>query len=85
MNTGCKNDAHTLRLFHTFALFEKKSKNRCEKGCRKSYLVTKNGAVAAEGSIYSPILAVFRWVEKSMFLLMTSWDVKKSKKRFAIV
>ena len=57
---------YTLRLFHTFAIFEKTSKNRCEKGPQKSCFLVQNRDLGVQGSIVTTFGDVLGDVEKSM-------------------
>ena len=51
---------YTLRLFHTFAIFEqKKTKNLCQKGGHKFCFLLKKRALGAPGSIDCTILVDF--------------------------
>ena len=50
---------YTLRLFHTFAIFEKKSENRCQKGGQKSHFLMKKRSLGAKGSIEKLTLVDF--------------------------
>ena len=57
---------YTLRLFHTFAIFEKKQKNRCQNGAPKSCFLVQKRASDAAGSINSAIWSVFGRFQKSL-------------------
>ena len=57
---------YTIRLFHTFAIFEKKNQKSMQKGMPKSHFLMKKPSLGAKGSIEKLTLADFREFEKSL-------------------
>ena len=59
---------YTLRLFHTFALFEQIRKSDAKREAN-SNVVMKRRAVGVQGSVYSSSLVVFAGLKNRCFLM----------------